>query len=81
MFWGPFEPFHYYTKVDAKWAEQVPLTQKCAKRSWLGFFATNAIDPLYWTKNSCFGVFQTVSLLHESQFEIGQTGAINAQVR
>jgi hypothetical protein len=27
------------------------------------FFATNAPDPLHWTQNSCFGAFQTVSLL------------------
>ena len=28
-----------------------------ATKSHLNFFATNALDPPYWTLNSCFGVF------------------------
>jgi hypothetical protein len=47
----------------------------------LAFFATNASDPLYWTQNSCFGAFRTVSLLHESRCKTGRTSAINAQIR
>jgi hypothetical protein len=34
------------------------------------FFATNSLDPLHWTQNSCFGAFRTVSLLHESRVGI-----------
>jgi hypothetical protein len=41
----------------------------------------NALDPLHWTQNSCFGAFRTVSFLHESRCKTGRTGAINAQVR
>jgi hypothetical protein len=29
------------------------------------FFAMNAPDPPHWTSNSCFGAFQTISLMHE----------------
>jgi hypothetical protein len=35
---GPFGPFHYSTKVDAKLAEQVPLTHKFGKQSRVGIF-------------------------------------------
>jgi hypothetical protein len=45
------------------------------------FFATNAPDPPHWTPNSCFGSFQTISLLHKLRCKTGWTGAINAQVR
>jgi hypothetical protein len=46
----------------------------------VGTFHNERTDPLHWTKNSCFGAFWTVSLLHESRCKTGQTGAINAQV-
>jgi hypothetical protein len=45
------------------------------------FFATNAPEPLHWTKDSSFGVFWTVLLLHESRCKTGRTGDIIAQVR
>jgi hypothetical protein len=35
---GRFEPFRFCTKVDAKLAKLVPLTQKFAKRSDIGKF-------------------------------------------
>jgi hypothetical protein len=35
---GRFEPFRYCTKVDAKLAELVPLSQKFAKQSRVGIF-------------------------------------------
>jgi hypothetical protein len=130
---GRFEPFRYYTKVDAKLAEQAPLTHKFTKWSCVGIFryertwstpldpklmfwgiqdrfftslksmqncsngcyqrtsslyevtsenfATNASDLLYWTQNSCFQAFRNVSLLHESRWKTGRTGAVNAQIR
>jgi hypothetical protein len=43
-------------------------------------FVTNAPDPSYWTPNSCFGAFRTVSLHHELRCKMGQTHTINAQV-
>jgi hypothetical protein len=42
-------------KVDAKLDELEPLTHKFAKSRCVGFFPTNACDPLHWTQNSCFG--------------------------
>jgi hypothetical protein len=77
---GCFRPFHYFTKFHAKLAELTPLTHKFAKRTCVKFFATNAPDPLHWTQNSCFVVFWTVSLLHESPCKTGRTSAVNAQV-
>jgi hypothetical protein len=53
-------------KVDGKLAELEPLTHKFPNKVASEFFATNAPDPLHWTKNSCFGAFQNVLLLHES---------------
>jgi hypothetical protein len=44
-------------------------------------FTKNALDPLHWIQNSCFGAFRTILLLHKSRCKIGRTGAINAQVR
>jgi hypothetical protein len=45
------------------------------------FFATNPPNPLHLTKNPCFAVFRTISLVHESRCKTGRTGAINAKVR
>jgi hypothetical protein len=41
----------------------------------------SAPDPPFWTKNSCFLAFPTVSLLRELRCKMGRTGVINAQVR
>jgi hypothetical protein len=41
----------------------------------------NAPDLPHWTPKSCFGAFQTVSLLHEFWCKMCQTGAIIEQVR
>jgi hypothetical protein len=38
MFWGRFGPFRYFSKVDAKRAELVPLSHKFAKQSRVGIF-------------------------------------------
>jgi hypothetical protein len=38
IYCGRFVPFHYYTKVSAKWAELVPLMHKFSKRSCVGIF-------------------------------------------
>jgi hypothetical protein len=45
------------------------------------FLATNAPDSLYWTQNSCFWAFWTISLQHESRCKTSRTSAINAKVR
>jgi hypothetical protein len=45
------------------------------------FFATDALDPLHLTQNTCFWAFWTILLLHESRCKTGRTGGINAKVR
>ena len=63
--WVHSGPFHYCTKLGAKWAELVQLMQKFMPWSRVGifrysschevvseFFATNAPDPHHWTLNS-----------------------------
>jgi hypothetical protein len=71
----------YCTKVDTKLAELVPLTHKFANEDTSENFKMNAPDPLNLTKNSCFGAFRTVSLVHECRCKTGRNGNINAQVR
>jgi hypothetical protein len=44
------------------------------------FFTRNAPNPVHWYRNSCFGAFRTVSLLHETRCKTSRTGALNAQV-
>jgi hypothetical protein len=63
------------------WLNWHHLRTSSLKKVTLEYFATDTPDPLYWTQNSCFGAFRTVSLLHESRCKTGRTGAINAQVR
>jgi hypothetical protein len=40
----------------------------------------NAPDPPHWTLNSYFGIFHTVSLMHELRCKTGRTSAINEEV-
>ena len=58
---------------------KVPATMSCKI-----FLTTNALDPLHWTLNSCFGAFLSV-WVHLGPFryctKTRQTGAINAKVR
>jgi hypothetical protein len=44
-------------------------------------FAMNAPAPLRCTQNSCYGAFQTISLLHKCRCKTGRNGNINAQLR
>jgi hypothetical protein len=76
-----FGPFCNCMNFGAKQDELLPLTHKFMQRTCIGIFATNAPDPPHWTPNSCFGLFKTISLLHELQYKMDQTGGINAQVR
>jgi hypothetical protein len=57
IYCGCFELFRYCTKLGAKWAEQVPLPHKFVNKVELEFFATNELDPLHLTQNSCFSAF------------------------
>jgi hypothetical protein len=73
-----FEPFRYCTKVDAKLAELVPSTHKCAKQSRVRIFRNERRRPLHWTQNSCFRTFRTVSLVHESRYVALESFVTNA---
>jgi hypothetical protein len=68
-----FGMFHYYMNFGTKWAKLMQLMHK--------FFTTNTPDPPHWTPNSCFGAFQTITLLHESRHRTGWIGATYVQVR
>jgi hypothetical protein len=81
IFWGVSDRFITAQKSMQNWLNWCHLRTSSLNKVAPEFLATNAPDPLYWTQNSCFGAFQTVSLLHESQCKTGRTGAINAQVR
>jgi hypothetical protein len=58
---GHFEPFRYSMKVDAKLAEQVPLTHKSAKRICVEIFhnertRSTPLDPklMFWDVSDYF---------------------------
>ena len=81
--------FRYYTKLGAFWAETCAISEKSSWHEVMSnIFATNALGPLHWTLNSCFGEFRivlgafgTVSLLCETRCNLGRTGVINEKVR
>jgi hypothetical protein len=81
IFWGILNRFFTARKSMHNSPNWCHYCTSSLKEVALKFFATNAPDPLHWTQNSCFGVFRTVSLLHERRCKTGRTGVINAQVR
>jgi hypothetical protein len=78
---GPFGPFRYYTKVNAKLAELVPLTHKFAKQSRVQIFPNERTRSTPLDAKVIFWGDSDLSLLHESRCKTGRTGAIMAQVR
>ena len=79
--------FCYGSKLGAKWAELLLLTQKFMPWSHIRNIRNKWTNPPRWTKNSCFNAFLVFGciwnhfLLLEIRREMGQTGAINAKVR
>ena len=78
----------YDSKLIAKWAELVQLMQKFMRRSCIGCFRnertwSTPLDPKlnFCCVLKCLGAFGTISLLHETRWKLGWTGAINAKVR
>ena len=57
--WVHLGSFHNYIKLDAKQGELVQLMQKFMPRSHVVIFATNELNQLYWTPNSCFGALHS----------------------
>ena len=55
--WVHLGPFGCLTKLGAKRAEKC---KSSCHEVVSEFFATNPLDPLHWTLNSCFGAFRTI---------------------
>ena len=74
-------PFRYCTKLGAFWAETCAISEKS---SWLevvsNIFATNALGPLHWTLNSCFGDFRIVWVHLGPFLYFAKLGAIWAEL-
>jgi hypothetical protein len=81
MFWGVPDRFVTARMSMQNWLDLCHYRTSLLIEVASKFVATNALDPLYWTQNLCFGAFLTVSLLHESRCKTGRTGSTNAQVR
>jgi hypothetical protein len=81
MFLGVSDRFVTARKSMQNWPNWCHYRTSLLKEVASEFFATNGPDPLHLTKSSYFGVFRTVSLLHESRCKTGRTSAIKAQVR
>jgi hypothetical protein len=69
--WVHLGPFHYCTKLGAKWAKLVQLIQKFMPRSRVGIFhnvcsRSTPLDPklMFSCVSFRLGAFGTVSLLH-----------------
>jgi len=58
--WVHLGPFHYCTKLGAKWAEHVQFMQSSYNEVSSQFFTRNTHNPHHWTLNSCFVVFRSV---------------------
>jgi hypothetical protein len=71
-----FGPFHYYTSR----AKLVSLVHKFVQQSHDGIFHNERRRSTPLDPKLKFGVFQTVSLLHELSGKTGRTSAVNAQV-
>jgi hypothetical protein len=80
-FWSVLDRFITARKSMQNWPNWCHYRTSSVNKVASEFFAMNAPDPPHLTQNSCFGAFQTVSLLYESRCKTGRTGAINAQVR
>jgi hypothetical protein len=81
MFWGVSDRFVTARKSIQNWLNWCHYRTSSLNKVASEFLATNAPDPLHLTRNSCFGAFRTISLLHESSGKTGRTGGINAKVR
>ena len=86
--WVHLEPFHYCTKLCAKWANLVQLMQEFVPQSLIrlsrnGRSRSTQLDPklMFSCVSFCLGAFGTVSLLHKTRNKTGHTGAISGKVR
>jgi hypothetical protein len=75
-------------KLGSKWAELVQLMQKFVPRNRVGIFRNERtrstpldLEHMFWCVSHLLGAFGTVLLPYETNFKMGQTGAINSKVR
>jgi hypothetical protein len=73
MFWGVWDCFVNARKSMQNWPNWCRYRTSALNKLASEFFATNALYPLHWTKNSCFGAFGTVLLLLESRCKTKQS--------
>ena len=80
--------FRYCTKLSVERIELVQLMKKFVPWNCIRVFRnertrSSPLDAklMNWCVLQCLRAFWIVSLLHETRFEIGWTGAINAKVR
>ena len=85
--WVHLEPFHYCTKLCAKWANLVQLMQEFVPQSLFrisrnGRSRSTQLDPklMFSCLSFCLGAFGTIMLLHKTRCKMGQPGAIKAKV-
>jgi hypothetical protein len=83
LYFGPFRPFRYCTKVDAKLAELAPLTYKFAKHTRVGFFRnertrSTLFQPklMFWGVSDCF-VTARKSMQNWSNWSHYRTSSLN----
>ena len=59
--WVHLGSFRYYTKLGAIWAVTCAISEKSSWHKVVSnIFTMNALGPLHWTLNSCFGEFRSV---------------------
>jgi len=80
-FWVHLGSFRYYTKLGAIWAETCAISEKSSWHKVVSnIFATNALGPLHWTLNSCFGEFRIVWVHLGPFLYFAKLGAIWAEL-
>jgi hypothetical protein len=67
MFWGVSGRFVTAQKSMQKWPNWCHYHTSSLNKVASEFFKPNAPDPLHSTRNSYFGAFRIISLLHESR--------------
>ena len=79
--WVHFGSFCYCTKLGAIWAETCAISEKSSWHKVVSnIFATNALGPLHWTLNSCFGEFRIVWVHLGPFLYFAKLGAIWAEL-
>jgi hypothetical protein len=78
---GLFGPFRYFTKVNAKLAELVPLSHKFNKQSRVGIFCNERTRSTPFDQKLMFWGVSDRFVTARKSMQTGRTSAMNAQVR